>query len=110
MKDVTIVYHHEDGVWWAESAEVPEFSAAADTFGEIRKLALEGIDFTLDGTPTSIREKMDDGSYVPSIGDETVKLPVTIIPLPQMNQTSANTESNVAYGRFVNRVLTGAAV
>jgi predicted RNA binding protein YcfA (HicA-like mRNA interferase family) len=34
MATVTVVYHFEDGLWWAESPDVPEFSGGGDTFNE----------------------------------------------------------------------------
>ena len=109
MKKVKIIYHREDGIWWAESDDVPDFSAAADTFHDIRKLALDGIDFTLDGAPTSITEQMEDGSLIPSIVDETVKLDFINDRLPRIDQMTANTESSVLHNQFVSRLLTGAS-
>ena len=44
-RQVNITYHREDGVWWAESDDMPGFSAAGDTFAETRKLAREDIPF-----------------------------------------------------------------
>jgi len=32
---LTIVYHEEGGSFWAESPDLPGFTAAADTLGEV---------------------------------------------------------------------------
>ena len=62
-RQVNITYHREDGVWWAESDDMPGFSAAGDTFAETRKNVWEGVDFYFnDHQPTSITEYTDDGA------------------------------------------------
>lgn len=43
-----MIYHHEDGSWWAESPDVPGFVAAGDTVGEVRALVREGVPFHLE--------------------------------------------------------------
>lgn len=48
MDSVRVIYHHEDGAWWAESPDVEGWSAAGNTFAEVRALASEGIPFALD--------------------------------------------------------------
>jgi predicted RNase H-like HicB family nuclease len=48
MDSVRVIYHHEDGTWWAESPDVEGWSAAGDTYAEVRALAVEGIPFALD--------------------------------------------------------------
>ena len=64
-RQVNITYHGEDGVWWAESNDMPGFSAAGDTFAETRKLAREDIPFFFDDNePTTIREFLDNGTEV----------------------------------------------
>ncbi|KFI92479.1 hypothetical protein BISA_0881 [Bifidobacterium saguini DSM 23967] len=64
-RQVNITYHREDGVWWAESDDMPGFSAAGDTFAETRKNVWEGVDFYFnDNQPTSIIEYTDDGAKI----------------------------------------------
>ncbi|MFI6506039.1 type II toxin-antitoxin system HicB family antitoxin [Streptosporangium sp. NPDC050855] len=50
MRKVTVVYHHEDDVWWAESTEpdLQTFAAVGDTLDEVRELTREGVAFYLD--------------------------------------------------------------
>jgi predicted RNase H-like HicB family nuclease len=47
MDVVRVIYHHEDGSWWAESPDVERWYAAADTYTALVKLAEEGIPFAL---------------------------------------------------------------
>jgi predicted RNase H-like HicB family nuclease len=45
---VRIIYHREPDGWWAESPGMERWSAAADAFAEVARLAEEGIAFVLD--------------------------------------------------------------
>lgn len=49
-------YHYEPEGWWAESSELPGFSAAGATFGEVRQQAHEGAAFFAD-EPLEIEDK-----------------------------------------------------
>jgi predicted RNase H-like HicB family nuclease len=48
MDPIRVIYHHEEGAWWAESPDVKGWLAAADTYEEIAKLVEEGIPFALE--------------------------------------------------------------
>jgi predicted RNase H-like HicB family nuclease len=48
METVTVIYHCEDGTWWAEAPRVPGWTAAADSLNELTKLAEEGVRFALE--------------------------------------------------------------
>jgi predicted RNase H-like HicB family nuclease len=48
MEIVRVIYHHENDGWWAESPDVDGWSAAGDSYGEVVKLAEEGIPFALE--------------------------------------------------------------
>ncbi len=61
MATVTVVYHFEDGLWWAESPEVPEFSGGGDTFAEARTMAREGLAFAL-GHDVDLDERFDEAA------------------------------------------------
>ena len=62
---VKIVYHHEDGIWWAESDNMPGFYAAGNTFGEVRKNVRSGVDFYFDdGLPRVLEEYTEDGAVL----------------------------------------------
>jgi predicted RNase H-like HicB family nuclease len=51
MSEVRIRYHHEPEGWWADSPDLPGFSAAGETFDEVREMALEGVSFATDAEP-----------------------------------------------------------
>jgi predicted RNase H-like HicB family nuclease len=48
MKPVRVIYHHEEGGWWAESPDLKGWTAVADTWEELVKLVEEGISFALE--------------------------------------------------------------
>jgi predicted RNase H-like HicB family nuclease len=48
METIRVIYHHEDQTWWAESPDVAGWTAAADTYDEVRVLAEEGVRFALE--------------------------------------------------------------
>lgn len=60
MRQITLVIHHEEGTWWAESSELPGFSAAAESLEELRREATDGIAFHLDDEPFVVSETMSD--------------------------------------------------
>lgn len=63
VKSVKIVYHRDEGAWWADSPDMPGFSAVGDTFDDTRKLVLEGILFYFDGNrPDIVDERMENGA------------------------------------------------
>jgi len=54
MVGVRVIYHHEDGIWRAESPDVPRWTTSADTYAECRRLAEEGVRFALDRADVSV--------------------------------------------------------
>jgi predicted RNase H-like HicB family nuclease len=48
MRSIHVIYHHEEGSWWAESPDLKGWTAIADTYEEIVKLVEEGIPFALE--------------------------------------------------------------
>lgn len=59
MQVVTVLYHREDGVWWAESPEVAGLSAAADGLAEVRRLVTGVLDDVLGAGTYVVREFED---------------------------------------------------
>lgn len=55
---VNVRYHIEPEGTWAESDDVPGFSAAGATLSEVRDLVREGLEFHLDGKPFELAEEM----------------------------------------------------
>lgn len=54
MDVVRVIYHCEPEGWWAESPDVPGWSAAGATYEEVRQLAVEGVEFALERNDFSI--------------------------------------------------------
>ena len=45
MTAASLRWHYEDGAWWAESPEFPEWIAGASSLDEARILAHDGLYF-----------------------------------------------------------------
>ncbi len=60
MEPIRVLYHCEDGNWWAESPDVERWYAAGSTFEETRQHAEEGVRFALE------REDLAVEHYVPA--------------------------------------------
>jgi predicted RNase H-like HicB family nuclease len=48
MVTARVIYHLEDGAWWAESPDVRGWSAAADDLVDLHRLVEEGVAFALE--------------------------------------------------------------
>lgn len=48
MDSIRVIYHHEGEGWWAESPDIPGWTAVAKTYAEILKLSEEGVPFALE--------------------------------------------------------------
>jgi len=77
MRNVTVVYHCEDGNWWADSPDpgLETFVAGGRSFEETRRLAWEGAEFHL-GEEVTLLEMMEDGTSVDAPPVTTVSLSV----------------------------------
>lgn len=64
MRQITVTYHHEGASWWAESDDLPGFSAASHDLESLRSLTYEGVEFELDGDPFSMVERDEQGAAV----------------------------------------------
>jgi predicted RNase H-like HicB family nuclease len=62
METVRIIYHHEDGGWWAESPDVERWYAAGDTYAEVVKLAEEGVPFALERDDVALEHFVPAGA------------------------------------------------
>ena len=62
MRSVTVTVHHEGVSWWAESDELPGFSALAASRAELREMVASGVDFYLEGEQHRLVE-LDDGPW-----------------------------------------------
>lgn len=48
MEPVRVIYHCEEGGWWARSPDVKGWTAIAETYEEIVELVKDGIPFALE--------------------------------------------------------------
>jgi predicted RNase H-like HicB family nuclease len=66
MRTVVVVYHHEEGQWWAESPEpgLEGFVVGGPTLDEARHRAQDGLEFYLDEGRIRIDERFDSSSIV----------------------------------------------
>ena len=80
MRRVLVAYHHEPDGWWAESPDVPGWTAVGESFVEVRELAHEGLSFFLEedvsieevGLPTEAAQvTWTDGPTLSGVGDPT---------------------------------------
>ena len=89
---IQVCYHYEPEGWWAESPELPGFSAAGATFDEVRQQAHEGAAFFAD-EPLEVEDKAPvlpvgacssaaSGGLVArlTVGEQTTKTAIGLIP------------------------------
>jgi len=61
----TVVYHREeDDSWWADSPDLPGFTAVGATLAETRELSRSGVCYFTDDPALQVLEQMPDGSTV----------------------------------------------
>lgn len=91
MRQITVRYHKEAGVWWAESPDLAGFSVAADSRDELTTLVREGVAFALDDAPHMILEASwtSTGESAPMTRSNTPPVPLT----PQVGYTPRRTPS-----------------
>jgi predicted RNase H-like HicB family nuclease len=61
LRQVTVVYHYEDGNWWADSPDpgLSTFVAGGQSLAETRRLAREGAAFHLDVSKVRLVERFE---------------------------------------------------
>lgn len=57
-----MTYHREGGVWWADSDELPGFSAAAESCKALHEVVREGVRFHLGDEPVAVRAFDESGA------------------------------------------------
>ncbi len=58
MTEIRIHYHREAEGWWADSPDLPGFSAAGDSFTEVREMAIQGVEFATDEPVEVVEERL----------------------------------------------------
>lgn len=56
MDEVRVVYHRDDETWWAESPNVPGYTALADSLSQLREQVFEGLAFHSEVSSLAIVE------------------------------------------------------
>lgn len=63
-----IVYHVEDGVWWADSPDVAGFYAGDETLRDLRRRVREALAYFLERDEAALEpdlvERLEDGGLV----------------------------------------------
>jgi len=62
MRQIAVTYHQEQGSWWAESDDLDGYTAAANSFSDLRQLVIEGVDFYVNGEPHVLAERLESGA------------------------------------------------
>lgn len=57
MRTVRVVYHNQDGYWWADSVDVEGFTAVGTDLPALRARVRDGLAAYLDGPPFRIVER-----------------------------------------------------
>lgn len=60
VTNATVVYHREDGMWWADSPDLDGYTAVGDSIGELQLLVHEGLPFYV-GSDVLINEELEGG-------------------------------------------------
>lgn len=76
MRQVEVIYHVEPEGCWAESPDIPGFSAAGDSLDEVRQLTRDGLAAHLGG-PVDILERFSGEPDDPHGADKLPGLAVT---------------------------------
>lgn len=66
MRTIAMTYHRENGTWWADSADLPGFTAAASSIDELRGEVVAGVAFELDDEPVRIILRDESGAALDS--------------------------------------------
>lgn len=57
---VRVEYHHEDDAWWADSPDLPGWTAGGDTLAKARELVRSGLVFFLEDEDVDVLESAAD--------------------------------------------------
>jgi predicted RNase H-like HicB family nuclease len=91
VSEIRVTYHQEEGSWWAESPDVPGFSATAEDLVELRTLVREGLTFHLRVDSVDVRESLADDGIVASVVVTQVLTGATLSSSSQAASVSAYT-------------------
>lgn len=79
MQVVPVLYHQESSGWWADSPQVPGWSATASTLDELRQLIEDGVRFALESDEVIVTHQLAPGTTPPGLRFDFVDGKVTVI-------------------------------
>lgn len=103
MAVIKLIFHHEDGIWWVESPDMPGYTASSDTFNDVHKLAQEGISMFAKEQKMNekydVHESLDNG--VPLLQSNTMSF---VVPQQKEDRKQPFFVSTPQTGDILNRV------
>lgn len=89
VRTITVRYHAEDTTWWAESADLPGFSAAADSLREVRRLVHAAVADLTEDDGYELLEAQESGAPVIDWDVRTAPVSLWTAPLGARSQGEA---------------------
>jgi predicted RNase H-like HicB family nuclease len=96
VREIVVRYHHEPEGWWAESDDLPGWSAAGDTFAEVRELAYQGVPHFV-GSAVAVSDDLS------SVHGDLVELRGSLAAEPTSSTLGVLSSAKLAF----NSLLTG---
>lgn len=99
---VRMVYHFEDGSWWADSEDAPGYYAGAATLGQLRERVHEGLEFHFEDSVEVTDEIIEIVSTTHPREDVTVEQ--RVCHLASQLIIVGSTELTTAVSKLINVV------
>ncbi|KDA04523.1 hypothetical protein DC31_06500 [Microbacterium sp. CH12i] len=64
VEPVEVTYHHEEGTWWAESDQMPGFSAWGKVLSSVQASVAEEFSDRFDSSARPLVERDDSGTVL----------------------------------------------
>lgn len=90
MALVRVTYHHEDDAWWAESEDMPGFSAVSGRFDDVRHMLRDAAPEYFGDAAVEYVERLDSGAAIVEASFAAM-LPVTGVAVVSPAHTYAAT-------------------
>lgn len=92
--DMRVIYHLEDGTWWAESPDVAGFTAVGEALPQLRREVREALSFYLSTDEFELFEQLANGEPVRELTfmSEVLWFPSTYVTTVSTRPDSSATE------------------
>jgi predicted RNase H-like HicB family nuclease len=107
---VRVVYHFEDGSWWADSEDAPGYYAGAERLEELRKLVREGLEFHFDDSVDVSDEVFEVVTRTRPRDDVEVKQTVSVCDRAVAAIILGSTQLTTSVSRAIKQVPTSTTV